>query len=203
MQVIKVVRTLAALGVLVALAGCSTTPDDVALTPVTEIQTTAAAVDFRQKSLENGQRYFVEFRAEKHYFPGHPGHNYLVHGVMNADGSLASVSQPVGFNTQWGAIGAGLVGWIGNPGMIDPDPAREYFTPVETFRVPLSDAKYAKLMNFINTWRTQQPVWNIVFWNCSDFTAAAAREVGLRAPRGVKIIPPFLHIRKMRQLNES
>ncbi len=167
-----------------------------------EIEATAAQVRSKFQP-RDGQRYFVEFRAETHYIPIHPGHNYLVHGLLAPDGSIAKESGPVGFYSRLGPIGAGTLGLIANPGTIGPDPSGDDLPVTETYRVPLTSGQYTKLMEFIEYWRQNVVLWNLFFNNCNDFIAGAARAVGLKAPKGLAVIPPSVHIRKLRRLNAT
>ncbi len=192
-------NSVAIVGLVIGLTGCAGLPGQTALSTEPDIQAAAALITPKVLPQENAS-YFVEFRAGMSVFPGH---SYFVHGVLAADGTIQEQSDPIGFYPWLGPIGGVTLGWLAIPGSTEPDPADTKTPTVETYRVQLTPQQHASLLDFIKDWRRTAGPWNLVFNNCNDFAAAAARAVGLRAPEGLSAVPPYLHIRKMRTLNAS
>ena len=146
----------------------------------------------------SGETYFVEFRA---VMPVYPGHSYFVHGRLGADGNPVSTSEPIGFYPLLGPIGGSTLGLIAIPGLTTPDPSDATKRTVEKYRVALDKSRHDKLLAFVKKWRSGGEAWSLIFNNCNDFIAGAARSVGLDAPVGLALMAPYRHIRKLRELN--
>ena len=74
---------------------------------------------------------------------------------------------------------------------------------MESFRVVLNGRQHSDLMAFVRRWRSGPEPWSLLFNNCNDFIADAARAVGLKAPPGLALMPPYQHIRNLKHLNSS
>ena len=69
--------------------------------------------------------------------------------------------------------------------------------------VEIDSVRHDRLMTFVRQWRKGPEPWSLLFNNCNDFIADAARAIGLRAPVGLALMPPYEHIRKLRQMNSG
>lgn len=143
-------------------------------------------------------RYFVEFRA---VMPVFPGHSYFVHGRLDENGVPVEESEPIGFYPLLGPVGGSTLGLFAIPGLTAPDPGDAKKHTVESYRVELDVDRHSRLMSFVSRWRSEPEPWSLLFNNCNDFIADAARTIGLKAPEGLAVMPPYVHIRKLRQLN--
>lgn len=142
--------------------------------------------------------HFVEFRAVMAVYPGH---SYFIHGRLDRTGRVVEQSDPIGFYPFLGPLGGSTLGLLAIHGSTAPDPSDLRSPVVEKFRVNLTPSSYESLMRFVRQRRQDTAVWSLMFNNCNDFVADAARAVGLRVPSGPSVTPPYAHVRRLRQMN--
>lgn len=193
------ISRFAPLFLLVLLAACSssTHQSEYILEPQVEA---ASATITRGSQFEEDLRHFVEFRAEMNALLGH---SYLVHGQVNKQGEIVEHSGPIGFYPYLGALAGVTVGWIAAPGTIAPDPSDKIGLAKEKYRVPLTPDQHARLTDYIAGWQGRTVAWSLLLQNCNDFASGAAQAIGLNTPNGLGVTAPYIHIRRLRELNAT
>jgi hypothetical protein len=123
-------------------------------------------------------RYFVDFRARA---GGILGHTFIVYGRTDGRGRVleqhyAGLYPDDAYDTS-PLLSVALV-----PGYVTlkrEDPSK----PVTaTYRRRLNAAEYAHLRTTVRRLKSTQRQWHMAFYNCNDFAAQVAREMGMIAP---------------------
>ncbi len=124
------------------------------------------------------ERYFVDFRART---GGILGHTFIVYGRMDARGRVLE-QRHAGLYPDDAWSDSPLLSVAVVPGYISlkrEDPRKPQ---VASYRRMLTGDEYARLRGTVHRLQASQPRWNMVFYNCNDFAAQVARDVGLVAP---------------------
>jgi hypothetical protein len=184
---------------LLLLSACSSSEHQVSYITEPNVEAASAPI-YRSSQLDSDLKHFVEFRAEMNVFPGH---SYLVYGLVNGRGEIAKQSAPIGFYPHLGPVAGITLGWIAAPGTIEPDESEATGELKEKYRVLLTPEQHARLLKYIAGWRGQTVAWNLFLQNCNDFATGAAKAIGLKTPRGLGFTLPYVHVRKIRDLNPT
>jgi hypothetical protein len=139
--------------------------------------------------------YFVEFRARG---GGALGHTYIVYGRAGAGGRIVQASH-VGLyaDESWGyspMLALALV--HGNVTHRREDPK---YPTLASFRRNLSAAEYAHLQVTVARLKSSENRWHMWFYNCNDFAAQVARELGMISP--LPWMLPTTYVHGLRALN--
>jgi hypothetical protein len=133
--------------------------------------------------------YYVDFRARG---GGVLGHTFVVYGRMDANGNLlqenyASLYPDEAYDES-PALSVMLVRGYVTAKREDPS------KPVRAiFRRKLNAAEYAHLRLTIARLKASQHQWHMWFYNCNDFAAQVAREMGLAVPSPWTFPNTFVH----------
>lgn len=163
-----------------------------ALTATAGAQDAAAPVETTQRVTRG---YFVEFRARG---GGVLGHTYVAYGRIDARGHAFDVTHaglnPIDAFENKPILAVALV--PGEVGFRKEDP-RKPTTAVYYRR--LSAAQYAHLNRTVHRLKATERAWHMTFYNCNDFAAQIAREMGMVAPFSWTL--PNTFVRNLEALN--
>jgi hypothetical protein len=141
--------------------------------------------------------YYAEFRARDE--PGGFGHSYVILGTIDFAGdsrqTVVAGFMPRGEMAEhWGRFGMPVAGMVG---VTRSDFLRR---PDARFRIPISQAKYYRVLSKIQEMRTTWTTYELLLSNCNSFVREIASTAGLRAP----LIPaqfPVDYVGELRALN--
>jgi hypothetical protein len=141
--------------------------------------TVAAQEAPRRSRVDSTGRYFLDFRARS---GGVLGHTFIVYGRMDQRGRVleqhyAGIYPDDAYDTS-PLLAVALV-----PGYVTPKREDDPNKPVTAiYRRRLNAAEYAHLQTTVRRLQGTQRQWHMAFYNCNDFAAQVAREMGMVAP---------------------
>jgi hypothetical protein len=188
-------RTVAALVVVAALAGCQSTSMDgtASMAPL------GYAVDFPKltctswgkprgrddkltaKRVTPGDPAYIEFRLRA-ALSVPSGHLYVVFGRLDADGKPMT-RQYIGLFPNGGPIGLYAGALLPMPAQLEPDFNDCTFPASAAYRVSLSEDQYRRLLAKVNATLASPPKWRMFGFNCNNFAASMGEVAGLREPK--------------------
>src|SRR3954463_15825477 len=139
---------------------------------------------------QNGERYFIDFRARN---SAYIGHNYLIYFRVDASGRVVEQHH------------AGLIP--------EEDVWNGVFSPVRAaikddermpstmlYRRELSAAEFDRVGRAVRMLKASEHRWHLIFYNCNDFAIEIAEAIGLWRPPS--LLPPRIWVGRLRKLNE-
>lgn len=155
-----------------------------------------AGVPTSTENSTEGQ-YFIEFRSRYAYTYGH---SFVIFGRMSKSGKMINPEV------------AGLAPKSNDPnvymlGHVAPVPASTGWTDGDledayrsaSWRVPLTEPEYRKVVAFIRRLQAKSPLWHASLYNCNAFVADIAGSMGYKTP-GIWLLPRDFII-KLRETN--
>jgi hypothetical protein len=141
--------------------------------------------------------YYAEFRARNE--AGSFGHSYVTLGTIDLAGesrqTVVAGFIPRGeMADRWSRFGMPVAGMVG---VTRSDFVRR---PDARFRIPISEAKYYRVLSKIQEMRRTWTTYELLLSNCNGFVGEIASTAGLRAP----LIParfPVDYVGELRALN--
>lgn len=156
---------------------------------------TAAAAQERRGRAETAGQYFVDFRARG---GGILGHTFIAYGRIDRRGRAVD-SHHAGLNPHDDYWDSPILAVALVPGRITfkkEDPSKP---TTAIYRRRLNAAQYAHLTATVRHLQATQRRWHMVFYNCNDFAAQVAREMGMVAPHSWAM--PDMFVRGLHALN--
>lgn len=144
--------------------------------------------------LQTHERYFVDFRARG---GGLLGHTFIVYGRVDAQGRVIE-QRHAGLYPDDAYAASPLLPVAVVPGYVSfkrEDPSKPQ---VAVYRRMLSGNEYAQLRSTLQRLQASRPRWHMVFYNCNDFAAQVARDLGMWAPMSWSLPGNFVeHLQAM------
>ena len=141
-------------------------------------------------------QYFVDFRARS---TGLFGHAFLYYGRIDRRGRVAEAHFAGLYPREDHRVFTPLLPLMFVPGYVSltmEDPNKDLSA---IYRRRLSAAQYAHLKATVRRLKARNRWWHPAFYNCNDFVAHVARQLGLRTPHGLDVPTGF--VRALRQVN--
>jgi hypothetical protein len=158
---------------------------------------TAAAAAQQAPRPEPADRshYFLDFRARG---GGILGHTFIVYGRMNGSGRVLE-QHTAGLNPADAYNDSPILAVALVPGHISfkPEDPKKPLTAV--YRRRLNAAEYRHLHLTVRRLQATHRRWHMTFYNCNDFAAQVAREMGMVAPLTWAL--PNTFVRALHSLN--
>jgi hypothetical protein len=143
---------------------------------------TAAAVaqDASRRRVEPQWRgpYFVEFRARG---GGVLGHTYVLYGRIDQRGRAIDVTH-AGLNPRDDYNDKPILAVALVPGSVTYKAEDPKKPTTAVYRRRLNAGQYAHLHATVHRLKATERAWHMTFYNCNDFAAQVAREMGMVAP---------------------
>lgn len=145
-----------------------------------------------QTASQNGDRYFIDFRARRSTYIGH---TYIVYFRVDANGHVVEkhVAGLVPEENVWN-------------GMFSPIRAaiRKYKDdmtrpPTAIYRRSLTAAEFRRVVRTVGFLKANQHRWHVIFFNCNDFGIEIAEALGMRRPPS--LMPPVVWVKSLQALN--
>ena len=161
--------------------------------------TPAAAQTPQRERLERnvaaGKPYFIDFRAG---LISVTGHSYVVFGRLDGSGQVIHIQHAEIYpkDNDVGLIVGLFVPVRASVRIKDGDSPQQ---AVISYRRYLTASEYATAMRALRTERRQDQHWNVLLFNCNDFTSNVAEALGLRTPSNLLL--PHAYISALRLLN--
>jgi hypothetical protein len=142
-----------------------------------------------------GHFYFVDFRSG---LDSITGHSYIVYGRLDRRGRLLSIQHADMFpeDKDIGLFVGLFLPVRAEIGVKNGDSRRE--AVISYRRYPTAD-QFARMMAAIRRERIIDRRWNLLLFNCNDFTSHIAESIGLRTPSALLL--PHAYVAALRALN--
>ena len=151
--------------------------------------------DRLERNVAAGKPYFVDFRAG---LISVTGHSYVVFGRLDGSGRVIHIQHAEIYPTDndVGLIIGLFVPVRASVRIKDGDSPQQ---AVISYRRYLTALEYITALRALRTERRQDQHWNVLLFNCNDFTSNVAEAVGLRTPSNLLL--PHAYISALRLLN--
>jgi hypothetical protein len=143
--------------------------------------------------------FYVEFRGRNE--AGGFGHSYVVLGAIDSAGEsrqtvVAGFMPKDADDDRWGQFGVPVTGLVG---VVRSDFVRR---PDVRFRVPVSKARYYRVVTKVHRLRGTWTTYQLLVQNCNSFVGEIAIAAGLRTPVLTAQFPVW-YIEELQALNSS
>lgn len=142
---------------------------------------------------QNGERYFIDFRARNSTYIGH---TYLVYFRVDASGQVAEqhhaglIPEEDVWNGVFSPIRAAIRKYKDD----------ERMPATMLYRRELSAAEFDRVGRAVRMLKASEHRWHLIFYNCNDFAIEIAEALGLWRPPS--LLPPSVWVGMLRALNE-
>lgn len=156
--------------------------------------TTARVAPSHSFVTASAREYFLDFRARD---GGVFGHSFVYYGRVDRHGRVQEKNYAGLYPRKgWASPGLALLLFPGHVSTVPEDPDKDV---VAVYRVWLNAAGYAHLKKVVRRLQAADHWWHPAFFNCNDFVAEVALEMGLHPAPGITTPLGFVHA--LRQLN--
>jgi hypothetical protein len=139
--------------------------------------------------------FYVEFRAAR---IGLYGHSYITYGRLTGDRRPASANH-ADIHPDGGFFSMVLGHFLPMTAAMGPVEETLRRTLVHAYRCELQAAEHDSLLQAIVELQAARRTWNVFAYNCNDFVADVARDLGLRTPR--TLVRSYTFIAELGRLN--